>query len=299
LRNNNILSPNQFGFQEGVSIVHHLLKLTNFVTERLNEKKYTVGIFLDLRKAFNVVPHDVLLLKLKRMGIKDAALNWFTSYLSNRQQRVEINGKLSNVKNINISILQGSILGPILFLCFINDLPNCTELLTLLFADDTACLISGSDIRDVIKKANTELQKIANWFRANRMAVNVSKTKFIIFKPKGAKLNLNDNEGVVYNDNEIGAVPDESKITNLTRVYSNHPDPAHRTYKLLGVLLDENLSFDQHCQYVHSKISQSNYIINRAKNFLPTSALKTLYFSPFIPICCTACLSMVAPPKRI
>jgi Reverse transcriptase (RNA-dependent DNA polymerase) len=103
---------------------------------------------------------------------------------------VEINGKLSDLEYITISILQGSILGPILFLCFINDLPNCTDLLTLMFADDTAGLTSGPEIKPLIEKANLELQKLSMWFRANKMAVNVSKTKYMIFKPKSKKVTI-------------------------------------------------------------------------------------------------------------
>jgi hypothetical protein len=136
-----------------------------------------VGIFLDLKKAFDTVPHNILLKKLEKLGIRGTAHKWFTNYLlvSGRSQRVEIEGHLSDIEYIRISILQGSILGPILFLCFINDLPNCTDLLSLLFADDTACLTSGPILNDVIRTANLELRKLSQWFRANKMAVNVSK----------------------------------------------------------------------------------------------------------------------------
>jgi sarcosine oxidase/L-pipecolate oxidase len=183
LKYNNLLNENQFGFQEGFSTMHHLLKLTNYVTNEINKKNYTVGIFLDLKKGFDTVPHRILLKKLEKLGIRGMALRWFTNYLNGRSQKVEIDGCLSDIEYLTISIMQGSILGPILFLCFINDMPNCTELLSLLFADDTACLTSGPDLKAVISKANTELQKISQWFRANKMAVNVSKTKYIIFKP--------------------------------------------------------------------------------------------------------------------
>jgi Reverse transcriptase (RNA-dependent DNA polymerase) len=196
LKYNKILNENQFGFQEGFSTVHHLFKLTNHVTKELNKKNYTVGIFLDLKKAFDVVPHKILLKKLEKMGIGGVALRWFANYLKGRSQRVEIDGQLSDIEMLTISILQGSILGPILFLCFINDLPNCTDLLTLMFADDTAGLTSGPDLKVLIHKANSELHKIALWFKANKMAVNISKTKYIIFKPKGKKIEIGPREGV-------------------------------------------------------------------------------------------------------
>jgi ribonucleases P/MRP protein subunit RPP40 len=184
LRYNNLLNENQFGFHEGISTVHHLLKLTHFVAKELNKKNYTVGVFLDLKKAFDVVPHRILLKKLERLGIRRVALKWFTSYLNGRMQKVEIDGQLSEIEQLTISILQRSILGPILFLCFINDLPNYTDLLTLMFTDDTAGFSSGPKLKPLIQKVNAELQKLSVLFRANKMAVNVSKTKYIIFKPK-------------------------------------------------------------------------------------------------------------------
>ncbi len=102
------------------------------------KKKYAIGIFLDLKKAFDVCSHEILLRKLHKLGIKDTALSWFTSYLHGRRQRVDINGSVSSSRALNISVLQGSILGPILFLCYINDLHLCTSLFTSMFADDTA-----------------------------------------------------------------------------------------------------------------------------------------------------------------
>jgi hypothetical protein len=275
---NKLLYEGQFGFQGGVSTVHHLLTLTNYVSDKMNKKHYTVGIFLDLKKAFDVVPHNILLKKLEYLGINGIALNWFRNYLEGRTQCVDIDGNLSEVLNLTISILQGSILGPILFLCFINDLPNCTELFSLLFADDTAALTSGPELQPVLDKANSELQKIAMWFRANKMAVNVSKTKFIIFKPKGKKVELHAEQGVFFNDNDIGQLnPD--KIYKLDRIYDNNPVPQDRTYKLLGVLLDEHLSFNQHCMYISNKIAQSNFIIAKTKNLLPRNILKNLYYA--------------------
>jgi hypothetical protein len=276
---NKLLHEGQFGFQGGVSTVHHLLTLTNYVAKKINKKHYTVGIFLDLKKAFDVVPHEILLKKLKNLGINGVALRWFTSYLEGRTQCVDIDGNMSDVLSLTISILQGSILGPILFLCFINDLPNCTDLFSLLFADDTAALTSGPELLPVLEKANLELQKIGMWFRANKMAVNVSKTKFVIFKPKGKKVELNDDQGIFFNNNDLNVPQDPHKIYKLDRIYDNNPVPQNRSYKLLGVLLDEHLSFNQHCLYVSNKVSQSNYIIAKTKKLLPQRILRTLYYT--------------------
>jgi hypothetical protein len=231
-----------------------------------------------------VVPHKILLKKLQKLGITGVALRWFTSYLEGRTQRVDIEGNLSEIEALTISILQGSILGPILFLCFINDLPNCTDIMTLLFADDTAGLLSGSELQPLIQKANLELQKMAAWFRANKMAVNVSKTKYIIFKPRGKRIDLNNGEGVVFNNNDLNAnVVDPDKIFALDRIYDDNPNVNDRSFKLLGVLLDENLSFNAHCDYVCNKLAKANFIINKVKNILPKSALKTLYYALFHP----------------
>jgi hypothetical protein len=285
LKQNKLLCENQFGFQAGYSTVHHLLKLTNYVANEINKKHYMVGIFLDLKKAFDTVPHRTLLKKLEKLGIRGIALKWFINYLNGRSQRVEIDGKLSDVEYLTISILQGIILGPILFLCFINDLPNCTDMLSLLFVDDTACLTSGRDLKAVIDKANAELQKLSVWFRANKMAVNVNKTKYIIFKPKGKKIEIGPVEGVVFNNNDRDVPVDNNKIFELDRVYDTNPNVHDRTYRLLGVLLDENLSFNQHCNQVCSKLSQSSYIISRVKNLLPRKSLRSLYFSLFHTYC--------------
>jgi hypothetical protein len=103
----------------------------NYIGQAMNENKFTIGVFFDLKKAFDVCSHDILLMKLSKMGITGTALEWFKSYLSERSQVVDINGNISRLRKIKISVLQGSVLGPILFLCFINDLHNITSLLTL------------------------------------------------------------------------------------------------------------------------------------------------------------------------
>ena len=280
LENNNLIYENQYGFLRNKSTVHNITMLTNKIAKELNEKKFVIGIFLDLRKAFDVVGHDILLQKLKKLGINDIELKWFTSYLNNRQQFTDISGKHSSYRPIDISVLQGSILGPILFLCFINDLHLATDLFTLLFADDTSGLDSDKDLPTLITRVNGEIKKLANWFRANRMAVNVSKTKYILFRPKGTRIDIDlDKHGVVYNSNEIGMPDNPKNIFKLGRIYNDNPDKNDRSYKFLGIYLDEYLSYDTHCSTVCKKLAMSNFMLNRAKNFLTPHTLRTLYFS--------------------
>jgi Reverse transcriptase (RNA-dependent DNA polymerase) len=256
-----------------------LLHVTNKITEALNDGKFCVGLFLDLKKAFDVCSHEILLKKLeKAFGIKGTALQWFTNYLSNRTQIVDINGSLSYSCNINISVLQGSILGPILFLCYINDLPTVTNLDMFLFADDASGLKASKNLPDLIDQCNNEIQKMANWFRANKMAVNTSKTKFIIFHTKGKKINLNEKT-LVFNNNEIGKFEDPNLVTPLERICNNNVNHSNRAFKLLGVFFDENLTFGHHVQHICSKLSRSLFYLNRAKNFVDKKSLKMLYFS--------------------
>jgi hypothetical protein len=168
LESNNILYEHQYGFQKNKSTEHSLIHAVNFIGKALNENKFCVGVFFDLKKAFDVCSHDILLMKLEKMGIVGTALDWFKSYLSGRTQVVDINGSLSNETQIKISILKGSILGPILFLCYINDLFRATDLLTLMFADDTFGLKSDLNLANLINLVNCEIKKMAIWFKANK-----------------------------------------------------------------------------------------------------------------------------------
>ena len=277
---NKLLYPYQFGFQRGLSTEHNLLHLTNFVSTALNENKFGIGIFLDLKKAFDLVPHNILLKKLKKLCNNDKIVNWFQSYLNNRYQAVEINGAKSNLRLINMSVLQGSVLGPLLFLCFINDLNLSTNLLSLLFADDTCLLASGHNIKDLILLCNTELQKIANWFSANQIAINVSKCKYILFHNKGKAINLDGSE-ILSNLNERNRENKPENIFPLARVSNSSPCSENLTYKYLGILLDENLSFNAHTEYICKKLAKSLFCLRRAKNNLSEKGLLNLYHAFF------------------
>ena len=129
-------------------------------------------------------------MKLEKMGVRGTALEWFKSYLSNRKQFVDIDGNFSSELDIITCILQGSILGPILFLCYINDLFSVSTALTLMFADDTLGLKSDHDLTNLINSLNSDINKMAVWFKANKLAVNKSKTKYIIFEQKVKDLEI-------------------------------------------------------------------------------------------------------------
>jgi Reverse transcriptase (RNA-dependent DNA polymerase) len=274
---NNLLYKHQYGFQRGKSTEHNLLQVVNYIGSALNEGKWCIGIFLDLKKAFDTVQHDILLRKLQKFGVTGSALAWFTSYLSNRSQCVDINGTLSDFKQILMSVLQGSSLGPILFLCFINDIFYCTNLSMFLFADDTNALSQHDNLMTLIDFINVELQKLATWFKANKLVINASKTKYMIFRTKNRNVNLQNKE-IVMNFNDVGTLERPELIVKLSRVF-NDGDNDNQTYKLLGVIFDEYLSFNQHVSYVNGKLSKSLYLLNRAKHFLPKNALRMLYFA--------------------
>ncbi len=167
------------------------------------------------------------------------------------------NGVFSDPLNLDISVIQGSILGPILFLCYINDFWLASSLLSVLFDDDAACLGKGKNLRELTTFVNQELNKIANWFRANKMAVNTAKTKFIVFRTRGKIINPTDCH-LVYNGNEIGQPEDPSMVYDIERIHNNG---TNKNFKLLGVLFDEFLAFEDHINSICTKISKSLFCI--------------------------------------
>jgi hypothetical protein len=274
LNANNLLYKHQYGFQKQKSTVQPIIHLLNEVVKNSNDKLISIGVFCDLKKAFDCCSHRILLVKLAKLGIKNRELKWFENYLSNRQQFVSVNNENSSMRYISKGVPQGSILGPLLFLIYINDLAKCTNLFTLLFADDTTFLISGKNLDETIELLNIELKKISYWFRTNELSLHPSKTQFIIFSKNDENHNFNDINIVVNHNNENQNNVD--LITKLSCVNINNDTPA---IKFLGVHLDPKLNFKYHIDKIHSKISRSLYAINTAKHLIDKTALKTLYNS--------------------
>ncbi len=268
-----ILSPDQFGFRKGHSTIHPLLLFVNDVTSALNKKENTISIFCDIRKAFDTVNHEILLAKLSNIGVRGVELEWFRSYLSNRMQFVSIDGACSGLLEILLGVPQGSILGPLLFLIFINDLPRYSSMLTKLFADDTTQSASHKDLGTLVTLVNDEFHKTVDFFISHRLSLHPNKTKFILFSNQRHEI----APKLVINFNPLIGPQDPTKIFDMEFV-NNLPTPV---VKFLGVLIDPQLSFKNHISTVVKKVSTSLFFLRKVKNVLNQKALKSIYYALF------------------
>ena len=160
------------------------MSITEQIRSNFRKKSYSCGVFVDLEKAFDTVNHSILISKLRYYGLKEPSLSWLSSYLSNRSQQVSLNGQLSTPKQVTCGVPQGSILGPLLFLIYINDMNKAINNSTVYhFADDTNLLYSHKNPKTLKKAMNRDLKSLYEWLCANRLSLNVGKTEFMIFRP--------------------------------------------------------------------------------------------------------------------
>ena len=185
LENNKILFKNQFGFRKQHSTYMALMVLRDKIVKALENGELLVGIYLDFSKAFDTVDHSILLVKLEYYGIRGIALYWFKSYLAGRKQYVTYNGTSSSTKVITCGVPQGSILGPLLFLLYINDLPNvCKSPNPVLYSDDTNLFINGKNLIDLQTTIDSELAEIFTWLKIDKLSLNIKRTHHMIFTHK-------------------------------------------------------------------------------------------------------------------
>ena len=182
-----VISPTQYGFRENMSTCFALTELVDEVTASLDQKLCTMGVFIDLKKAFDTVDHQLLCKKNEFYGIRGVALNWITSYLANRSQFVYIDGIHSRLSHVSCGVPQGSVLGPKLFILYVNDLCNVSNLVKcILFADDTSLFCSDANINRLFERVSSVLASMCRWFAINKLSLNVLKTSYMLFRNNSA-----------------------------------------------------------------------------------------------------------------
>ena len=260
-----LLYEHQYGFRNKHNTTQPVIQFLDKVYNALNKNELTISVFIDLTKAFDTCDTDILLYKLNFYGFKGLANTWFESYLKGRKQCTSINEVKSAEKELSCGVPQGSVLGPILFLLFINDLPNATKFFSILFADDTTLQLSGTNLNELYKQTNMELDNLADWFKANKLTLNISKTKYMIFRDKSVI---------------------DSLLNNMLSIDGQYIERigkgcGEESFKFVGINLDESLSWKHHINIIRNKVAGATYALSKLRNLLPSNIKLTIYNSLF------------------
>lgn len=248
---NNLLTNSQHAYRRGHSTGTALIQMNDDWLKELEERKLVGAVLLDLRAAFDVLNHKLLLEKLACYGMDSTVINWFKSYLSNRSQRVFYNGSFSENKDVNLGVPQGSCLGPLLFSVYINDLPLVLKNARLqMYADDTTLYASAATVNNLSKRLKKELMSVTKWIKDNQLILNIPKTKTIIIGCKS------------FGDPELKLEIDGEIIEQVKEV------------KLLGVIIDNRLSWGKHIENIVTKMGKILSVIRRCAQFLTQKTLK-------------------------
>ena len=257
-----IINENQFGFRESHSTSHAVNHSVSIIQECLGRKQHVLGIFIDLSKAFDTIDHTTLLVKLSRYGIRGVAGSLIESYLSIRTQFTEVLNEKSESLTIQYGVPQGSVLGPLLFLFYINDISRLSNLgIFVLFADDTNIFIDGATAEEAYNKGNVLLKCLYKYMVLNKLHVNMSKCCYIHFKPHVTKL---DEEDV-----NIKLEIDGFQIKQCTET------------RFLGVIIDDKLNWEAHVKFLKRKLNYAAATLNRIKDSIPSHLHRDLYYTLF------------------
>ena len=271
---NKSLYEHQSGFRLLNSVATALLASTNDWYLNIDKGKYTGLIFIDLKKAFDTVDHKILLKKLKMHGVTGLEHDWFTSYLDNRKQFCRVDGTSSGVRGINCGVPQGSCLGPLLFLIYINDLPfSLQKCHVSMYADDTAISLSSKSIDDLQNDLNLDLLNLQDWLHANKLSLNVVKTQSLIIG-SGPSIRMIENQPDAPPSFSIGD-QDIEMITNT---------------RYLGVQIDIKLNWGKHIDTIKTKANRALGLIKYSKKYLPSDILNKMYrgiVEPHLSYCCS------------
>ena len=268
LTKHELLFRRQFGFRKNHSTNHALISLVESIKKEIDNQKFVYGIFIDLQKAFDTVDHDVLIQKLNYYGVRGIANHWFCSFLKNRNQYVSLSGVSSHVKQITCGVPQGSTLGPLLFLIYINDLHKIFTKATIHhFADDTNLMFSSKKLGTIESVVNHELKVLVQWLRSNKLSLNETKTELIVFR------------------SSQNHVP--RKIDIRFNKYRLKPT---KQVKYLGIFFDEVLSWNKQIENLCLKLSRTNGVISKLRHYVPLQICKSVYFSIFYSYLLYGCL---------
>ena len=258
---NNIYFSSQYGFQKKKSTEHALLELTDRILHQMDMNNSPLTIFLDLSKAFDTLNHEILIAKLKHYGLNNSALQLCKNYLTSRKQYTQIQDAQSSQIGINIGVPQGSILGPFLFLVFVNDLPNCSDSFNFItYADDTTLISTiNHQFVDDTNSLNTELNNVYKWLCTNKLSLNISKTKSLIFH-----------------------TPHRQITPPVITINNTHVENVD-TFNFLGITLDKHMTWKPHTNKVLKKIAQITGALNNLKHMIPLSAKMHIYNALIVP----------------
>ena len=258
-KKHNLLYSYQYGFRENSSTEQAITQMVDEIASSMQMGNVVCSVFLDLKKAFDTIDHKILLAKLHKYGIRGLPGKLISNYLSNRFQVTTNNSQTSKPELVTCGVPQGSILGPLLFTIFINDLPQCTSSSVRLFADDSCFTLHNKDPNELERIMNNELKKINNWMNLNRLTVNYLKTNYIIFT-RG----------------------DLAKQFNIAM--ETHKLERVESTRYLGVQIDQHLNWNSHLKTVISKLNSSSYILSKLRYYLDISCMKMIYYSLVYPL---------------